>query len=732
MDKSVLYDLSIVVPCYNEEGNVTALCERLEKVFDKYKIAGEIIFVNDGSIDNTASTIEELSTKYHNVKSIHHKINQGMEAGWRTGVENSAGEYICFIDADLQYLPEEVWRLYREIRYDSYDLVQGTRSSIGRIKDPRYLLSKSLNILLNILFGMRAKDNKSGFIITRREKIQDILKHRFKYYYFQTFITVSAYVKGYRIGEVETLFQSRYLGHSFINRFPFKLIAKVILDLIKGFIEYRILEHRIDSTESIITHYADKIPVKKIYEGYNFWQRIWMEFYFLTFPIHKWKITSKTKYFYSALQRTQWLTSEEINNLQSERLIRLLRHTIIHVPYYRNKFKELGINIDEIKSIADLTRIPLLSKQDVRDNLYFDLFADNHRKSDMLPISTSGSTGEPFITYADRTQLEMRWATTLRALGWTGWKPGKRQLRLWHQNIGMTKSQVIRERTDAFIMRREFIPAYEMDTQLISHMFETIKKHKPYLIDGYAESFNFLAHYVLKNNLSDVKVPAMMSSAQTLNEDTRKIIEQAFQTKLYDKYGSREFSGIAYECRHGEGYHIMAESYIVEVVKDGKPVQPGELGEIVITDLNNYSTPLIRYRIGDMGILHNQSHKCTCGRYLPMIAKIEGRVQSMVQCLNGKYLPGTFFSHIFKEYHFAIRQYQIIQHKLDQIEIKIVPESQYDKYVEDELIKDLGHYVGSSMKIEVTKTKNIPLTKTGKRLSVISKLNLDLQKNDSE
>jgi len=167
--------------------------------------------------------------------AVHHQVNQGIAAGWRTGVANSKGKYVCLIDADLQYLPEEVWRLYREIESSRVDMVQGFRSTIERLRDSRYLYSKALNVLLNVTFGMRLRDNKSGFVIARRETLADILKHRFRYHYFNTFIAVAASSKGYSIKEVETLFKNRNLGTSYIQGFPLKLIARVLTDIVKAF-----------------------------------------------------------------------------------------------------------------------------------------------------------------------------------------------------------------------------------------------------------------------------------------------------------------------------------------------------------------------------------------------------------------------------------------------------------------------------------------------------------------
>ena len=146
---------------------------------------------------------------------------------------------------------------------------------------------------------------------------------------------------------------------------------------------------------------------------------------------------------------------------------------------------------------------------------------------------------------------------------------------------------------------------------------------------------------------------SVISSAQMLPQHSRELIENNLNCKVYDKYGSREFSGIAYECNKHFGHHVVAENYIVEILKDKEPAKENEVGEIVITDLNNYCMPLIRYRIGDLAKSLG-TKTCDCGRGLPLIGDIQGRVQSIIVGANGKYLPGTYFSHLFKVSNFLI------------------------------------------------------------------------------
>ena len=165
----------------------------------------------------------------------------------------------------------------------------------------------------------------------------------------------------------------------------------------------------------------------------------------------------------------------------------------------------------------------------------------------------------------------------------------------------------------------------------------------------------------------------------------------------------------------------------MEVLKEGRPALPGEVGEVVITDLNNYCMPFIRYRIGDLAVAMDQGVTCACGRGLSRIGNIEGRVQSIIVGGNGCYLPGTFFAHFFKEYTFLLRQYQIVQHKPGTIMLKLVKGHRFsDQHLAD-MLAALRQYVGASTEIAVEFVDVVPLGRTGKRQAVISSVPLDYQ-----
>jgi len=716
--------LSVIAPCYNEEGNLRELVNRLRAAFEIKNLRGEVVLVNDGSVDGTGKLIDQMAREHPNVVAVQHSENRGIVAGWRSGLAASRGDYVCLIDADLQNLPEDVCRLFREIRNTGVDIVQGYRSSIGRLRDSRSLLSKTLNFILNASFGMRLRDNKSGFIICRRAVLADILRHRLKYSYFQSLIMVSAKSKGYTIREIETLFESRLVGKSFIPRFPVSVVCKVLIDSIKAIYEYRICDTHTTALDEYLKSFPSLDRTKDTMRG---WRRFLFSLYIWTMPLHAWLISRNVRVYYEQLKRSQWLTPQQICEIQESRLRELVHQAYYHVGYYRDIFDQLGLTPADIQTIEDLQKLPLLDKKTFRKHLYFDLLSDNHDKKKMLKITTSGSTGEPFVCYAEKYQLEMRWAATLRSMEWTGYRFGDRQARLWHQTIGMSFGQVVREHLDAFLSRRIFIPAYEMSDKNLPSSMAKLRRFKPVLIDGYAESFNFLARYIKLHSLLGVRPKGIISSAQVLPDQSRQSIEAAFGCKVFDKYGSREFSGIAYESDAHDGHLVVAENYIVEVLKDGRPAKPGEVGEVVITDLNNRCTPFIRYRVGDLAVAMDNSVPSGCGRGLPRIGRIEGRAQAIIMAANGSYLPGTFFMHYFKDFDYAVRQFQIIQDRLGSMTLKIVKADRFNNSLFEEMLTGLRRYVGKEMDIQVDFVDSIPLVRTGKHQATISHLNLDFQ-----
>ena len=718
-------ELSVIVPCLNEELNLKELAGRVLRTFEVGGFPGELILVDDGSTDGTAGIIRALMAEHPGqVVGVFHPQNRGIAAGWRSGAGASRGKLCATIDADLQYQPEDLLRLRRALYDHSVDIVQGWRSPVGRRKDNRYTLSRGFNAMLNGVFGMELQDNKSGFVMCAREVLEDLLTYEGRYFYWQSFILVAAHAKGYSYKEIETIFEQRRQGTSFLEGTAMRAAAKSLVDVARATWEYRVTPPPHDVATQFLRRHSvvDRSPQRDPAAELR-WRA-----YMASFNQTHWMITREVEHHYETLKKTQWLDAAQTRDLQDEKLRRLVRHAYRNVPYYRARMQAAKLRPEDIRGQGDLHKLPFLTKGDIRSHLYFDIMSENHDKDQVLRISTSGSTGEPFVCYADRAQLEVRWAATLRAQEWTGYKFGDPTVRLWHQTLGMSKSQVAREKADALLSNRTFVPIFELSDDNLSAMVDTLARVSPVLMDGYAEALDFIARYLKTTGNVKARPKALMSSAQTLPIPSRKLIEEAFGCKVFDKYGSREFSGIAYECEAHAGHHVVAEAYIVEVLRDGEPVKPGEVGEVVITDLNNYCMPFVRYRIGDLAEAMDPSLACSCGRGAPRVGAIEGRVQSIIQGTDGRYLPGTFFAHYLKELDYAIKKFQVVQEERDAMKFRIVKAGRYSDDVLEEVLATFRQYLGDRMRIDVEFVDEVAMVRTGKRLASVSKLGIDFQK----
>jgi phenylacetate-CoA ligase len=698
--------LSIIISCLNEAENVHAIFSRINQTLRDI-LEFETIFVDDGSSDETANRVMELQkTEGPRVKLVIHPKNMGIYKSWKSGIKESEGEIVCLIDGDLQNPPESIVNLLEELIGTASDFVQGSRGYMGDHLSGQFIMLRNLNRVLNLVFKQDAKDSSSGFVVAYKSALEEILEVKRNYKYFQTFLGVSARSKGFKVSEVETYFVPRIAGKTVYSKW---VTIGILMDFVSAIREFgRKKSFRIGGL-ALEGRFEWNVPKTRA---------LFYSAYFYTAFLHKWIIGKNAIFCYKWLKQVEFMSREQIVEIQNRRLWELLTFAKSQVPFYRRQLANLDLSdFGNSQSYDVLKSVPLLTKEIVRRNIHFSMFSDRHKKSELHKISTSGSTGEPFVCYADKFQLEMRHATTLRALEMAGWRFGERQIRLWHQTLGLSKSKIVKERLDALFMRRTFVPAFEFTEKKVEELLQLISIKKPTLIDGYAESLNFISSEEFKG--PKTKLKAVMSSAQQLTDSSRKRIEDKFSTKVFDKYGSREFSGIAYQCDFGT-YHVQDESYFVEILINGKAARPGQVGEVVITDLNNYSVPLIRYVIGDLA-LEVEQNTCKCGRKHRAIGKIVGRTQALIHCHNGVWLPGTFFAHFFKEFEYAIRQYQIFQERFSQFELRIVPNIQYTTKIMDQILDDLREYIGET-KVDVSIVQEIPLLKTGKRTPVISLL----------
>jgi phenylacetate-CoA ligase len=224
--------LSLVAPCLNEEGNVGELCARFLRAASARGVSVEVVFVDDGSTDQTWQALLELQENYGSqVALIQHPTNCGIPQGWISGTEAAKGDLVCLIDTDLQNPPETVFDLLDAYENSSVELVRGVRCPTSRQSRTRIVFSRTLNALLNMTFSMNSGDNKSGFILASRNHMLQLVHHRGHYNHYQTFIGVAAHARNLRTLEVSTPFEDRRLGISFLSGRSLRVVREVIADI---------------------------------------------------------------------------------------------------------------------------------------------------------------------------------------------------------------------------------------------------------------------------------------------------------------------------------------------------------------------------------------------------------------------------------------------------------------------------------------------------------------------
>lgn len=414
------------------------------------------------------------------------------------------------------------------------------------------------------------------------------------------------------------------------------------------------------------------------------------------------------------LNRNQYLPSEVLKNQQQKAFLKLIKHARENAPYYRKL-----LDGTRIESIEDIRRIPFLTKRLIRENIE-RIKAENIPSRRFILNSTGGSTGEKLVFYND--SKAKRAPFLLRGNTWTGWEIGEKQADLWGAHYDLSKFKGFFNRINKSVIHRKIVmSSYNMTEENMLEYTRKINRFKPALITGYSSALFLLSEFIKKEKLDIHSPRGIISSAETLHQHQRKVIESVFDTKVLDRYGCREVGNIAHECEERNGLHIFTEHIFLEVVNEnGEQCIPGETGEIVITKLDNYAFPMIRYRIGDIGVLSER--KCPCGRNLPLLEEVKGRVFDIIVGTNGNHLSGTFWTILLREYVDGIKQYQVIQREYGKLLLRLIVDSRYSRENDKKLIDKIREKCGEDMSIEIELVHHFPLAESGKHRFVISKV----------
>ncbi len=425
---------------------------------------------------------------------------------------------------------------------------------------------------------------------------------------------------------------------------------------------------------------------------------------------------------YKSIMKSQWWPKEKLDQHQFDLLRELLIHCRDNVPFYRELFKKHSFDPDKMTQFKDIEKIPVLTKDIIRNN--FEKFkADNFDEYVPRTKTTGGSTGQPITVYNDYLSHSYLAANNLRV--WssaTDYKIGDKFITIAHGSL-LPDKNTIKNKFYFLFQHSTLISSYHLNDKRLTEAIRIINKSRAKFMYGYSSSIFMIAKFASANNIEiNSKLQAIYSTSDMLYPNQRKLIESVFKVTVFDSYGCPESGIISFECNNHNGYHLNQESAFVEIINKNKD----GLGKIISTPLYNYAFPLIRYDTGDVGKYSDE--QCKCGRHLPRISELGGRIRDFVILKDGRYIHGAFFNH-FKPFYRNdwIGEYQIIQKDTDSLLIKVSTRRTPTQEDKDIIVNELKKGLVPDLKIEFD-LNGVEYTSGGKFRLIISEVRTDWEK----
>lgn len=354
------------------------------------------------------------------------------------------------------------------------------------------------------------------------------------------------------------------------------------------------------------------------------------------------------------LQRAQWKHRDELTRIQSRKLRFMVNHAFRKVPFYSRLYGAAGIDLDKVTNTSSLRKLPPITKQLVRDTPLKERTAVDTDLSSCLQRTTSGSTGTPITFLDDPSSGSYRAALWLRRFWAFGVRPqhkacvvvpGSHRRSMFSNSKGLS----------GFLLTRK-VKRVSLADNVLDHV-RLISKWNPDILVGPPSYYRSLIESAEKMGTA-LEIKIALACGEMMGSSTRKLIASKLNAEVFQAYGVSEAGGVAWECPTHSGYHINADSSIVEFLRDGERVSPGEVGEVCVTNLWRKPTPMIRYRVGDMAT--HIDDECSCGRGLPLIKEIQGRFVDFILRKDGIYVS-PFRVMFMLEDVAGVAQYKVVQ-----------------------------------------------------------------------
>lgn len=419
--------------------------------------------------------------------------------------------------------------------------------------------------------------------------------------------------------------------------------------------------------------------------------------------------------FYREFSKSQYLTAADLAGLQLRRLKNVLEYAAGNCPFYAERMKRAGINAKDVRSLADLQVLPALTKTDIQRNKD-DMMAAGFPEGKRVRNQTGGSTGSPLQFYVDKERLASRMASTVRHNLWAGMRPGDWHANLWGARLDVIPNAGFSARMkNALLYRRVELNTSSISEQDWKGFIAGVRSKRPRFLVAYANSAVLFAEYLSQKNIQDIRFESIITTAEVLLPEQREFLERTIGGRVFDRYGCREVSIIASECEQHNGMHVNAEALLVEIASD--PAVPNGSGKILVTDLLNLSMPLIRYEIGDVG-RWSDLEKCGCGRGLPLLADVQGRITDFISLADGRKISGPSLTLVVADMD-DVEQVQFVQKGINSIILRVVPGRGYGEQTRQELRKRLNLYLKGIAIMGIEETSSIQSESSGKYRFVV-------------
>jgi phenylacetate-coenzyme A ligase PaaK-like adenylate-forming protein len=407
----------------------------------------------------------------------------------------------------------------------------------------------------------------------------------------------------------------------------------------------------------------------------------------------------------AAIEASQWLPPERVLSLQTEKLRAILKHAARTVPFYQERFREARFDPEGVRGPADLGALPPLERDTVAERL--EEMAARPAAASMTLRSTGGSTGRPTRFLVDDAEMRARSAHIYRNLRWLGWDLGERAAYLWGSDVDSKEHKGWKGAARDAFAGVLWMDAFRIGREDLDSCLARLSRFDPAVLIGYPSSLHLLAERA-RETAQGPKLRGIETSAEMLAPRVRRDLEETFGCRVLDRYGCREAGVVAHECAEGR-MHVNAEAVVMESVG----------GEVLLTTLNNRAMPLIRYRNEDLATLSQE--QCPCGRGLPLVERVRGRVSDIIRSPSGRLIHGEFFTHLFYEAP-GVRRFQVRQTSADRLEVSVVGTEAFDDRARLEMEKVILAHADPAFRITWISVPEIAVAPSGKFRFTVSEL----------